>query len=86
MKRDELVLFTSISQWVNMRASLTGAVLIATGLAILIILFDTLLRLIIFIFEFVAVLVGVLLVIVGIGMLLRRRWMRHWRYEIRADS
>lgn len=54
---------------------LIGAVLIVLGLAILYFLRNSLIRLIIFLLEFLGIFVGVLLVMVGIGMLFANKWV-----------
>jgi hypothetical protein len=58
-----------------MQSSAIGAVLIVLGLAILFFLWDALIKLIIFLLEFLGIFLGFMLIIVGIGMVLAGKWV-----------
>lgn len=61
---------------VGVKSTLFGTILLILGLVILILLREALLSLIIFVFEFIGVMIGFILVFVGLGVLLGRRWIR----------
>lgn len=56
--------------------ALVGAVLIVLGFAILFLLRNALIRLIIFLLEFLGIFLGFLLIVVGIGMIFAGKWIR----------
>ncbi len=61
---------------VGVKSTLFGAILLILGLVILFLLREVLIRLIIFVFEFIGVMIGFLLLFVGLGILLGGRWIR----------
>jgi len=56
--------------------ALVGVGLIVFGFAILFLLRNALIRLIIFLLEFLGVFLGFLLIVVGIGMVFAGKWIR----------
>ena len=56
--------------------ALVGAVLIVLGFAILFLLRNALIRLMIFLLEFLGIFLGFLLIVVGIGMIFAGKWIR----------
>jgi len=56
--------------------ALVGAVLVVLGFAILFLLRNALIRLIIFLLEFLGIFLGFLLIVVGIGMIFAGKWIR----------
>ena len=56
--------------------ALLGAVLVVLGFAILFLLRNALIRLIIFLLEFLGIFLGFLLIVVGIGMIFAGKWIR----------
>lgn len=70
-------------------AELSGMVMIVLGLAILFLLRDVMIRLIILFIEFLGVIIGFFLVVVGVGLLLGGRWIRrqrYWRYRYNSGE
>ncbi len=61
---------------VGVKSTLFGAILLILGLVILFLLREVLIRLIIFVFEFIGVMIGFILLFVGLGILLGGRWIR----------
>lgn len=61
---------------VGVKTTLFGTILLILGLVILFLLREVLISLIIFVFEFIGVMIGFILVFVGLGVLLGRRWIR----------
>jgi sulfite exporter TauE/SafE len=56
--------------------ALVGAVLVVLGFATLFLLRNALIRLIIFLLEFLGIFLGFLLIVVGIGMIFAGKWIR----------
>ncbi|MCZ6647930.1 MAG: hypothetical protein O7B30_01615 [Thaumarchaeota archaeon] len=61
------------------RFQISGAVLILIGLAFLVLLRGALFRLLVFVLEFLGILVGFLLIFIGLGMLFGGRWISRQR-------
>jgi hypothetical protein len=61
---------------------LIGAVLVVIGVVILFLMREILLRLIIFVLQFIGVLVGILLVAIGLGLLFGGGWIRRKRWVV----
>jgi uncharacterized membrane protein len=64
--------------------AILGSVLVIVGLVLLFLLRSLVLRIIIFLIEFLGIVIAIVLIAVGIGLLLwpRRRKNRIWRQDI----
>lgn len=61
---------------IGVKTTIFGTILLILGLVILFLLREVLISLILFVFEFIGVMIGFILVFVGLGVLLGRRWIR----------
>jgi uncharacterized membrane protein HdeD (DUF308 family) len=59
-----------------LKSQLVGAVMLVFGVLILIVLGSFILSVVLFILQLLAVAIGVFLVVAGVALLVRRRWMK----------